>query len=339
MIGVNKYTLNTMAKKVDSKIEKSIIEPQSSIDNRVSADFNEEISTPKPKERNLDNFNDIIGLVLSEQDISKLREHFYNHINNILSRHAISKKYLVLFLYDGNNSINEKMTDKIYAAIPENNTKPILLIIHSKGGEVEPAYLISKTCKENSKNFAVAIPRRAKSAATLISLGAQEIHMGSMSELGPIDPQFGNLPALGLSSSLETIATVVSKHPKSSEMFAEYLNKQLNLRILGYFERVSESAKQYAQRLLEGKIMPKEIQDVAHAFVYEYKDHSFVIDKEEARKYLGDTIKVNTDEYKLANDIHKFMSNLNWIAGLIRKKNLEIVGNYRDFAISDVEDK
>lgn len=231
------------------------------------------------------------------------------------------------------------MTDKIYAAIPEKNVKPILLIIHSKGGEVEPAYLISKTCKENSPKFVVAIPRRAKSAATLISLGAKEIHMGSMSELGPIDPQFGNLPALGLSSSLETIAKVVSKYPNSSDMFAEYLNKQLNLRLLGYFERVSESAKQYAQRLLEDKTNLKEIQDIAHAFVYEYKDHSFVIDKEEARKYLGDIIKVNTEEYKLANDIHKFMSNLNWISGVVRKKNMEIIGLYKDFGITDISEE
>jgi hypothetical protein len=31
-----------------------------------------------------------------------------------------------------------------------------------------------------------------------------------MSELGPIDPQFGGLPALGLTSSLESLAKVVT---------------------------------------------------------------------------------------------------------------------------------
>jgi hypothetical protein len=334
-----------MAKKTEPKaeeIEKGETKstPTSSENTETATENIKPQKEEKAKEINLDNFKELIDLVFSENEISKLREFFFNHVRNILSRHPIASKYLVLFLYDGNNSINEKMTDKIYAAIPENNTKPILLILHSKGGEIEPAYLISKSCKENSPNFVVAIPRRAKSAATLISLGAKEIHMGSMSELGPIDPQFGNLPALGLRSSLETISKVVSDYPKASEMFAKYLNEQLNIRILGYFERVSESAKQYAQRLLEDKTPPKEIQEIAHAFVYEYKDHSFVIDKEEAKKYLGDDIiKVNTDEYKLANDIHKFMSNLNWIAGLIRKKNLEIVGTYKDFAITDIADK
>gem|GEM_PF-6064967 len=34
-------------------------------------------------------------------------------------------------------------------------------------------------------------------------------------------------------------------------MLAKYLSYKLDLRILGYFERVTESAVQYAQRLLE----------------------------------------------------------------------------------------
>ena len=295
-------------------------EPQKQVDTTKK-----EVSEEKEinKESNLDNMSELIDLILSDKDVSKFNIDFKRHIQKIIGKHKVSKKYILLFLYDENNSINEKMTDKIYAAIPENNTKPLLLIIHSKGGEVEPAYLISKTCKEKSSEFIVAVPRRAKSAATLISLGAKEIHMGSMSELGPIDPQFGSLPALGLRSSLETIAKVVSDYPKSSEMFSKYLNEQLNIRILGYFERVSESAKQYAMRLLEGKTTPKDIQDIAHAFVYEYKDHSFVIDKEEAVKYLGNNIKINTEEYLLSNDIHKFLSNLNWLVGLVRKKNTE----------------
>ena len=199
--------------------------------------------------------------------------------------------------------------------------------------------LISKTCKENSLKFNVAIPRKAKSAATLISLGANEIHMGTMSELGPIDPQFGGLPALGLTSSLESLAKVVTKYPKSSELFASYLSAKLDLRILGYFERVSESSMQYAIRLLEGKKFPKTIEDVAKNFVYEYKDHSFVIDKEEAAKFLGDMIILNSQEYELANAIHQFMGILNLLAGILKKKNISIIGNYKNIVINDKEEE
>jgi ClpP class serine protease len=288
---------------------------------------------------NLDDFKTLFDILYAEKEISKLNKTIYKHLYTILARHKVAAGYEVLFLYDNQTSISESMADKIYEAIPTSNTKPILLIINNIGGRVEPAYLISKTCKENSTKFNVAIPRRAKSAATLIALGANEIHMGSMSELGPIDPQFGGLPALGLTSSLESLAKVVTKYPKSSEMLASFLSQKLDLRILGYFERVSESTVQYATRLLAGKKLPKDIDEIAKNFVYEYKDHSFVVDKEEATKFLGDVIKVNTPEYQLANEIHQFMSTLNLLAGILRKKNIAIIGNCKGLVINEKEEE
>lgn len=294
----------------------------------------------KGKELDLKNFSDLLECLSTEKDIEKLKSLFSKHIKKIISSHQnIADKYHFLFLYDDNKGIDEDMTDKIYDAIPPDNEKPIFLLLHSRGGQVEPAYLISKTCKEKSPEFIVVIPRRAKSAATLISLGANSIHMGSMSELGPIDPQFGSLPALSLSSSLQSIAKVVSAQPLSSDMFAKFLSEKLDLRILGYFERVSESAEQYAQRLLVGKKPPKEIQEIAHSLVYEYKDHSFVIDKEEAKARLGDIIKTDTEEYRLANEIHKFMRELNILSSIIRKKNVGIIGGSNGVCFYDTKDK
>jgi ClpP class serine protease len=74
-----------------------------------------------------------------------------------------------------------------------------LLIVNSPGGRVEPAYLISKSLKSIAhKHFSVAIPRRAKSAATLLALGADQIHMGMISQLGPIDPQDKGFARVGI---------------------------------------------------------------------------------------------------------------------------------------------
>jgi hypothetical protein len=39
-------------------------------------------------------------------------------------------------------------------------------------------------------------------------------------------------------------------------MLSEYIQEKLDLRILGYFERINESAMQYAERLLAGKNLP-----------------------------------------------------------------------------------
>lgn len=64
------------------------------------------------------------------------------------------------------------------------------LLIHSPGGNGPTAEKIVDMCKQycNGK-FRVIVPNMAKSAATLIALGADEIVMGYCSELGPIDPQ------------------------------------------------------------------------------------------------------------------------------------------------------
>jgi ClpP class serine protease len=217
----------------------------------------------------LDKFKTLWDLIAAEKDLAKLSSIFQKHLFKILDRNSVSKNYHVILLYDNQSSISEEMADKIYASIPTENKKPILLIINNSGGRIEPAYLISKACKENSPNFIAVVPRRAKSAATLITFGANEIHMGSMSELGPIDPQFGGLPALGLTSSLESLAKVVTKYPDAGGMLADFLSQKLDLRILGYFERVSESAVQYASRLLSGKTLSRPIDEVARNFVYE----------------------------------------------------------------------
>lgn len=205
-----------------------------------------------------------------------------------------------------------------------------MLIIHSGGGQIEPAYLLSKSCKKlsNSK-FVVAIPRKAKSAATLISLGADEIHMGLMSELGPIDPQIGSFPALSISNALEKIAKLSEKFPQSSNMFAQYLTENLNLNHLGYFERINESATQYAERLLSCKefVKGQNEKTLADHFTNHYKDHSFVIDADEALTLLGDQIiKEQTDEYKFSNEIYKMVDLLTLLFRVIKDKDLSIVG-------------
>jgi hypothetical protein len=63
------------------------------------------------------------------------------------------------------------------------------LIIDSPGGDGTVAEKLIELCRAYCKTFRVLIPNRAKSAATIIALGADEILMGHCSELGPIDAQ------------------------------------------------------------------------------------------------------------------------------------------------------
>lgn len=69
----------------------------------------------------------------------------------------------------------------------------INLILHSQGGDgtiVEKIVAMCRAhCSGERRKFRVVVPNIAKSAATLITLGADKIIMGYCSELGPIDPQ------------------------------------------------------------------------------------------------------------------------------------------------------
>jgi len=185
------------------------------------------------------------------------------------------------------------------------------LFLISNGGSVEAAYKITKLCKQFSDSkYEVIIPRHAKSAATLVAIGADVIHIGPLGELGPIDPQVGGLPALGVKRALEIIAPIIAKNPKSSELFARYLGSKLSIEQIGYCDRVSESAVQYAERLLVKKedFTETDAHRRAWELVHEYKDHGFVIDVEEARSHLGGGwIESDSLEIKFGEDIYELL--------------------------------
>lgn len=252
------------------------------------------------------------------------------HLAALAESHGV-ENYTVLYLMDAENELSSNHSNRIYyAASAAKKQKPILLLVNNLGGSVESGYLISKTCKRlASSKFVVAIPRKAKSAATLLALGADEIHMGLMSELGPIDPQFGGLPALGMKNALQILSELACQYPGASTMLSEYIQAKLDLRILGYFERVNESAMQYAERLLAGKALPagKTPRSVADQLVNHYKDHGFVIDFDEARDLLGDAIvREDTAEYAFSNAVFHSLDIIRLILDVVLSKDVEIVG-------------
>lgn len=265
-------------------------------------------------------------------------------IQSFINESSIAERYNFLFLYDEQSRISERTSNKLYGAASSDfrdRTKPTLLLLHTRGGSVVPAYLISRYLKVSSgPGFIVSVPRRAKSAGTLLALGASEIHMGMMSELGPVDPQFRNLPALGLGSGLDYIAGVAEKHPGASEMLAKYLQSSVSVHHLGLYERVSESATHYAQRLLERNgLGEQETREVAHQLVYGYKDHSFAIDCDEIKRILGgDIVKIETPEYRLANRIHQYMEQVNLGYGLFHQKYCSVIGRADGLSLLQLEE-
>lgn len=97
------------------------------------------------------------------------------------------------------------------------HTKPLDLILSSPGGDPLAAERIINVCRAYSSSFRVIVPKLAKSAATMISFGANQIVMGPTSELGPIDPQIsymdqtGRLVSRSADSIINGVANVIEQ--------------------------------------------------------------------------------------------------------------------------------
>lgn len=70
----------------------------------------------------------------------------------------------------------------------DKNKKRIDFFLYSRAGDVSVPWRIVSMIREFCDEFNVLIPYRVQSAATLLSMGADNIIMGKKAELGPIDP-------------------------------------------------------------------------------------------------------------------------------------------------------
>lgn len=68
------------------------------------------------------------------------------------------------------------------------HVQQIDLFVFSQGGDTIVPWRLVNLTREFCEKLAVLVPYKAHSAATLLALGADEIVMGAMGELSPIDP-------------------------------------------------------------------------------------------------------------------------------------------------------
>jgi ClpP class serine protease len=89
-------------------------------------------------------------------------------------------------------SISDADCDMLQSVLQASDlSKGLVLMISSGGGDGLAAERIVNTCRaySGSGDYWVLVPGKAKSAATMICMGASKIFMSAASELGPVDPQ------------------------------------------------------------------------------------------------------------------------------------------------------
>jgi Serine dehydrogenase proteinase len=88
--------------------------------------------------------------------------------------------------------IDDEDCDMLQSVLQETDlSKGLVLMISSPGGDALAAERIVNICRAYSgtNDYWALVPGRAKSAATIICIGASKIIMAPTSELGPVDPQ------------------------------------------------------------------------------------------------------------------------------------------------------
>jgi len=108
------------------------------------------------------------------------------------------------------------------------------LLLVSPGGDGETALRMVRSLQQRCRELTIIVPDQAKSAATILCLGAHHILMGPAGDLGPIDPQVfrvrdnGDITlvssAKGIVAAVEEAESRVTKNPASFTLYASMLS-------------------------------------------------------------------------------------------------------------------
>jgi len=144
------------------------------------------------------------------------------------------------------------------------------LMIHTLGGSGDTAEKIVEMCRNHcSGEFRVVIPNMAKSAGTLIALGADKIVMGHCSEVGPTDPQIrisvGNAPqwvsAWTFIHARNELTKKVEEAQKKGENPDAFLQQLATIDsvFVQHCEQLMKFAKNVGRKWIAGRLVAKEI--------------------------------------------------------------------------------
>lgn len=186
------------------------------------------------------------------------------------------------------------------------------LLLTTNGGDADVAYQIARFFHALFEKLYLFVPVKCKSAGTLLALGASEIIMGGVSELGPLDVQLMQRDEIGKRRSGLVVQTALkglaeetlkayekvmlgiknrSRQTISFEVASNIaatiatgimapVYAQIDPERLGNDLRDLEVARAYGERLIEHG--GNATREAVRRLVEDYPSHGFIIDKAEA---------------------------------------------------------
>lgn len=219
----------------------------------------------------------------------------------------------------------------------EGNNKRCIVFLTTFGGDADAAYRIGRCLQHNYEHVRVVVSGFCKSAGTLICMSANELGIGNLGELGPLDVQrlrkdevgdrssgLDLTDAIGVISnnvmnSFHNYLLEIKRRTRLSTKIAgdfavklatsviEPLYSQIDPQSLGENQRAITIAYQYGIRLSEKVHSISE--DNLLKLITQYPAHGFVIDRGEAKKLFAKVGNITTIENTILGlDCFNFMS-------------------------------
>lgn len=146
-------------------------------------------------------------------------------------------------------------------------SKGVALMIDSPGGDGLAAELIVNTCRAYSGtgDYWAIVPGSAKSAASIICMGASKILMADTSQLGPVDPQiirreqngWRQFSAYNLVSSYDKLFSEAVKTKGNLEPFLQQL-QAFDVRDINHYRDLISLSEDIAVKILKSGMMRKQ---------------------------------------------------------------------------------
>ncbi len=105
-------------------------------------------------------------------------------------------------------------------------SKGLDIILHTPGGDIAATEsIIDYLYSLYRGDIRAFVPQMAMSSGTLLAVSCKEIWMGRQSSIGPVDPQFGNIPALGIIEEFEMAYAEIRQDPGKFQVWLPILQK------------------------------------------------------------------------------------------------------------------
>lgn len=195
------------------------------------------------------------------------------------------------------------------------------VLVTSAGGDIHSAYHLARLLQRYATGkLRFIVPRYAKSAATVLIFGGDEIVFGPTSEMGPLDPQIAlpdqqigkliqRFSPLAIRPALDLIA---EENEKGHKILVEKLSASLpDALLLGQHLKALEVAKYYVLKLLTTRMLKDRedaqavAENIGERLVSSYPDHSCCIDYDEAVALGLNVVMAPEDEWNIIWDIWK----------------------------------